>query len=100
MNILRISPGDEFGRLTVVRRDTTVTPGHGKSIFWLCKCTCNNVKTISGQSLAQGGTKSCGCLNTEVKHIRHLVRNGRLRGSLSAKRLWANDDGDWEILTR
>lgn len=38
----------------------------GKSqTYWICKCKCGTIKSISGGSLVSGGTKSCGCLRNE-----------------------------------
>lgn len=50
--------GQKFGRLTVLKR----VENKGTSIYWLCKCDCGNEKIIRGDSLKQGLTNSCGCL--------------------------------------
>lgn len=47
--------------MTVLQRaDTRKT-----KIFWLCRCDCGNEKLISGESLKNGYTKSCGCICKE-----------------------------------
>lgn len=53
--------GCRYGRLVVIEK--VETKGASK---WVCKCDCGNTKTISGNSLRQGQTKSCGCLRVEV----------------------------------
>ena len=56
--------GKKFGRLMVISEKSERDKwGH---ILWICKCECGNYKTIIGDSLVQGLTKSCGCLAIEV----------------------------------
>lgn len=53
--------GRKFGKLTVLKRD-----GHkGKDIQWLCLCECGKNSKVTGDSLASGNTKSCGCLKNK-----------------------------------
>lgn len=55
--------GQRFGRLTVIKRvglDST-----GKNSTWLCRCDCGVEKVISRVSLVRGGSRSCGCLNSQ-----------------------------------
>lgn len=58
--------GRRFGRLVVIG---TGEKRLKKSGFyddtWICKCDCGNIKTILGNSLRYGNTKSCGCLGKE-----------------------------------
>jgi tRNA(Ile2) C34 agmatinyltransferase TiaS len=51
--------GKRFGKWTVLFRNPTT--GKKTSAYWLCKCDCGTVKTVSSQSLRTGDTKSCGC---------------------------------------
>jgi hypothetical protein len=54
----RISVGDTFGRLTVIGS------GFSKNWlrFWSCLCECGNGTVVRGSYLANGHTRSCGCL--------------------------------------
>src|SRR5262245_13171861 len=61
--------GQPFGRLTVIRQ---ATDRHGPA-RWECLCTCGTIKTIYGQALRKGNTKSCGCLNTELPMARRVT---------------------------
>lgn len=62
--------GQTFGRLTVIEKCIERTSfGH---ILWLCKCSCGNIKKISGQSLKSEYTQSCGCLQKETASKRTL----------------------------
>ena len=55
--------GQSFGRLSVISKGKTDSNGH---IFWVCKCSCGNVKEIAGSNLIQGYTSSCGCLHSQM----------------------------------
>jgi hypothetical protein len=48
--------GQKFGKLTVLRRDFSYSRP-----YWECQCECGNFKTVRGDSLTRGITKSCGC---------------------------------------
>lgn len=52
--------GQRFGKLTVVR--ATDERRNGK-VVWECRCDCGNTKLVSGGSLRDGSTRSCGCLH-------------------------------------
>lgn len=56
--------GQRYGRLVVVEYTETDKNRQAK---WLCKCDCGNTKIISANALRRGLTKSCGCLNDEVR---------------------------------
>ncbi len=42
-------------------------------VQWLCLCTCGNTATVSGNNLQSGHTKSCGCLNQDLRRARKLT---------------------------
>lgn len=46
-----------FGQLTVLKRDNT----RKDRAYWICKCSCGNIISVSGTKLRQG-QQSCGCL--------------------------------------
>lgn len=48
-----------FGRLTVVSKK------EGTGAYWNCICECGNTNTVKAQTLKEGKTKSCGCLQKE-----------------------------------
>lgn len=58
----------QFGRLTVLeRKQDHYLPCGQHYDSWLCKCSCGNIKTVSGRHLRMNEVQSCGCLNEEVK---------------------------------
>lgn len=71
MSKIRDLTGQTFGKLTVVSFAGSYKRCHAK---WLCKCECGNEKTVTGNSLTKGNTKSCGCL-AKSKH-RQLREKG------------------------
>lgn len=58
--------GLRFGRLEVAER----LPAKSKTdtnARWLCRCDCGRAAVVYGQDLKRGRTKSCGCLQAEVR---------------------------------
>lgn len=62
--------GERFGRLVVTAR----AAGY-KRTHWACQCDCGNASVVSNSNLANGNTKSCGCMWTE-----------KVRGDMDGKR--------------
>jgi len=55
-----------FGQLTVIKRDSNVTPNRNNKVKWICKCDCGKTKSILGQSLRNSSTISCGCYQKKI----------------------------------
>lgn len=53
--------GRTFGRLTVLERGPN---GSLNQIRWRCRCACGRHKIILAHNLANGGSRSCGCVHT------------------------------------
>jgi hypothetical protein len=53
-----------FGRLIVLEKKKVIgrTEAH-----WECQCECGTKTTVNGGSLRRGDTRSCGCLNREIR---------------------------------
>lgn len=60
--------GKVFGRLTVVERDEDDKNGYP---MFVCACSCepDRFTIVDINNLRSGGTKSCGCIQREVKHL-------------------------------
>lgn len=56
--------GMKFNRLTAVKSNGKSRSGHS---VWIFQCDCGKQKSISRYAVMSGKTKSCGCLNTEVR---------------------------------
>lgn len=50
--------GNRFGRWTVIGYSHT---DRNRNANWFCKCDCGETKTVMGQNLRNGRSKSCGC---------------------------------------
>lgn len=48
--------GQSFGEWHVIKQDKS------RKNYYICKCKCGTVKSVSASSLKTGMTKSCGCL--------------------------------------
>lgn len=55
--------GKVFGNLTVVSQ--ALERGNRNQIKWNCNCSCGNTHLVTGESLREGKSKSCGCLKWE-----------------------------------
>lgn len=57
--------GQTFGKLTVIEQ----TERKSGKIAWRCQCSCGNKTTVITAYLKSGHTRSCGCINKEVRAI-------------------------------
>ena len=62
--------GQVFGRLKVLEAFNKSTVGQWK---WRCSCECGNSTIVSGVSLRNGHTKSCGCIRKEHNYRHGLI---------------------------
>ena len=53
--------GNKYGKLTVISRNTDPKYAIDGRAMWNCKCECGNICVVSGKSLRNGHTSSCGC---------------------------------------
>ena len=55
--------GKKFGRWTVLKYYGKTSNGH----YWTCQCSCplKTIREVSAQSLRNGKSQSCGCLQKE-----------------------------------
>ena len=62
--------GKTFGRWAVVSRGPNTEQGQAT---WCCRCECGTEKTIQGNALRSGTSRSCGCLTVEanVRRTKH-----------------------------
>ena len=95
--------GQKFNRLLVIN----TVPSRNKKTFWKCQCDCGNICEVRADQLKSNNTKSCGCLNTEVRsklgksHIKDITnqRFGKLQAIKRLDiRLSKNQGYLWECL--
>lgn len=68
--------GQTFNRLTVIEQDMNKY-AETQEVFWKCRCSCGNFKSVRTYDLTHGKTKSCGCLRNEK--VREAIGN-KLQG--------------------
>jgi hypothetical protein len=50
---------------------------------WLCRCRCGTWKVVSGKTLNQGTSHSCGCLATEKRRKRNTTHGQSRQGEFT-----------------
>lgn len=87
--------GQRFGRWTVISRGANYVFPSGSTVpRFLCRCDCGNEKEIKSQTLRDGTSKSCGCLNAEVRKELCIKRNtthgAAAHGKSAEYKTWQN----------
>lgn len=59
--------GQRFGKLVAIKKYHGEDTRKYKTTRWLCKCDCGNETVVSLTNLANGHTRSCGCLAKEIQ---------------------------------
>jgi hypothetical protein len=61
--------GNRYGRLMAIRPDGNIIDdlGRKRQVIWLCKCDCGGEARVKSHNLLHGDTRSCGCLQREVR---------------------------------
>jgi hypothetical protein len=81
------TPGEVFGRLTLVEQVST----KGKRALWLCRCACGQTCVVNSANLGKD-TNSCGCIKRETTGQLNLS-HGHARpseGVTRTYRIWLN----------
>ena len=70
-NNIKNEIGKDYGFLTVLKKDNTKPQEFADHcVHWICKCNlCGSIKSISGKSLRNGDTKSCGCIKSAGENL-------------------------------
>lgn len=56
--------GKQYGKLTVIKRDTDKMGG---AAYWICRCECGKIISTRGTSLRDGSKKDCGCVELQKR---------------------------------
>ena len=58
---------------------TKKNPNGSTKSYWKCKCDCGNTIIVSGNSLQQENTKSCGCIKSlGEQKIAEILRDAKI----------------------
>lgn len=93
--------GKRFGRLVAIR------PAEGKvgKDYWECLCDCGNHIVCQKENLCSGNTKSCGCLQAEIRKLNmkkaiHFVEGTCLERIASRRNTANNTSGQRGVYRR
>ena len=65
--------GQVFERWTVLKQSEK--RNNCGQIYWVYQCQCGTIKEVSGATLRNGRSKSCGCLQKEIAAKRFIKQN-------------------------
>lgn len=66
-SVVEFKKGERVGYWTVLKRARV--NGRGNHSRWLCKCVCGEKRFVSGWTLNNGKSKSCGCMLAETRKL-------------------------------
>lgn len=77
--------GLEFGRLRIIELLGKHNTRSG--LIWMAECSCGNLKEVCSSDLSSGSTRSCGCLEREVRgeHMEKFSRKYSTHGLSGTK---------------
>lgn len=81
--------GQRFGRLVAVCYEG-YKPGGS---MWRVRCDCGTERVVRLPNLKRGATKSCGCLNQELKYARNRTHGGTAGTKDPIFNLWSRIKG-------
>ena len=75
----------QFGRLTA--KEIVGKGTHSQGNLWRCECSCGGEKIVPARYLLSQHTRSCGCINREIKEnaIKKSDRWSRLEADESVR---------------
>jgi 5-methylcytosine-specific restriction endonuclease McrA len=102
---IQLKPGVKINRLTIIRLDHVDSRFRAYYVF---RCDCGTKKVIHGAAVISNNTKSCGCLNREIKAatalpgglgaMRQVVLQNYKRGG--KRRKWLITEGEFFRLSQ
>lgn len=74
--------GKKYGRLRVIEQAENARTKSGRThVMYLCECDCGTKILVRAESLRNGNTRSCGCLEKEItkeKSTKHGLKGTRI----------------------
>ena len=71
--------GKKFNRLTVLKKDES----RSGMTYYICRCDCGKITSVSQHALTSGRTKSCGCEKTIFNQNKLIDLSGNRFGKLT-----------------
>lgn len=92
--------GQKFNHWTVLELDKERS-AIAKRKYWICECDCEDhtIKSIRGDNITSGHSKSCGCYNRQAASERMKIV-GKEYASWLRQDLTGQDFGYWHVIER
>lgn len=71
-------PGERFGAWTLIEMTPRIKGSH--HVWWTCRCDCGTQRSVHGNTLRSGASKSCGCVSGEKCRIRRTTHGATSGG--------------------
>lgn len=82
---LHFTPGQRFGRWTVVGQAAPARPGR----HYLCRCDCGTQRVVSASRLNRGKARACGCQQPDAVRAAITTHGDSRRGHITPEfRAW------------
>lgn len=85
--------GKTFNRWRVIKKDKN------KNGYWICKCSCGTIRSVYGENLKLGKSKSCGCIQRDdIKRALKISREkeiGKKYGKLTVVGYYLDDNSKY-----
>lgn len=78
-SVVKIKPGDVFGKLVVLARAKREEGMSKKRSWWLLECECGEYHVANSDNLKRGAVTSCGCHKRAV-NAEQMRRINRKKG--------------------
>lgn len=87
--------GKTFGNLVVIEKDNKKS---STGSYWICQCSCGNIKSIRSAHLRNGSIQSCGCLRKQIlSNLKVKDLTGQRFGNLTVLMRSSNKTSDGRI---
>lgn len=87
-NKIIFEPGTQIGEWTIIKQDPL--PDKYRNVFYVCKCKCGLIKSVSAYNLKRGGSKRCRPCS--LTHIGNILK------AIHSKDEVGNKYGSWEVI--
>ncbi|MCR6112727.1 hypothetical protein HXA35_20565 [Bacillus sp. A301a_S52] len=83
---IKVTPGQNYSHLTVIKEIDPVQYGKYKTRMVLCVCECGKEREVRLEYLRSGHTKSCGCI---LKELSNRIRKTHGLTGTRLYRIWS-----------
>lgn len=84
--------GKKYGELTIIEHDVERSK-NSKETYWICKCSCGNIKSVAAPHLKNGAVVTCG----DRKIHRSGGNNSNWKGGITPKLISKRTSNDYKM---